>query len=72
MPHSALEHPLLQRAIGVVYRPETERQSHYFMSRVSAQFDALFHFDTTRALEPLEKSAIWEKGEIDETYPSGL
>lgn len=67
-----LEHPLLQRAIGVVYRPDTERQSHYFMSRVSAQFDAVFHFDETRAVEPLEKSAIWEKGEIDETYPSGL
>lgn len=70
-----LRHPLLERAIGVIYRPETERESHYFSARVSEQFDALFHFDETRAVEPLERTAIWEAhgvAEVDETYPSGL
>jgi erythromycin esterase-like protein len=70
-----LRHPLLERAIGVIYRPESERQSHYFTASVSGQFDALFHFDETRAVEPLERTGIWEAdgaAEIDETYPSGL
>jgi erythromycin esterase-like protein/predicted phosphoribosyltransferase len=59
----------LERAIGVIYRPETERQSHYFRSRVSRQFDAVIHVDDTRALEPLERTAGWERGELPETYP---
>ena len=70
-----LQHPLLERAIGVIYRPETERQSHYFTASVSAQFDAVFHFDETRAVEPLERTPAWEEkgaAEVDETYPSGL
>lgn len=70
-----LHHPLLERAIGVIYRPETERESHYFSASVSKQFDALFHFDETRAVEPLERSLTWEAdgvAEVDETYPSGL
>jgi erythromycin esterase-like protein/predicted phosphoribosyltransferase len=62
----------LQRAIGVVYRPGTERWSHYFHARVADQFDALIHIDDTRALEPLERTAGWERGEPAETYPSGL
>ena len=45
--------PRLQRAIGVIYRPETERQSHYFDARVSDQFDAILFFDRTRAVTPL-------------------
>jgi erythromycin esterase-like protein len=49
-----LEHPRLQRAIGVIYRPETERWSHYFHGKVTEQFDAMIHFDETRALTPLE------------------
>jgi erythromycin esterase-like protein len=63
--------PLLQRAIGVVYRPDTERGSHYFNARLGAQFDAIIHFDVTRAVEPLEPSPEWETGEW-ETFPSGL
>jgi erythromycin esterase-like protein/predicted phosphoribosyltransferase len=59
----------LERAIGVIYRPETERQSHYFRCRVSHQFDAVIHIDETRAVEPLERTARWETGELPETYP---
>ena len=66
-----LPEPLLQRAIGVVYRPETERASHYFNARLGAQFDAIIHFDMTRAVEPLERSPEWETGEW-ETFPSGM
>jgi erythromycin esterase-like protein/predicted phosphoribosyltransferase len=59
----------LERAIGVIYRPQTERQSHYFHCRVADQFDAVIHIDETRALEPLERTARWERGEVPETYP---
>ncbi|MEU0967044.1 erythromycin esterase family protein [Streptomyces sp. NPDC005917] len=62
----------LERAIGVIYRPDTERQSHYFRARVSDQFDAVVHIDETRAVEPLERTARWEEGEVPETYPVGL
>ena len=61
----------LQRAIGVIYRPETERASHYFHAQLVAQFDAMIHFDVTRALEPLEKVAMDATSEAPETYPSG-
>jgi erythromycin esterase-like protein len=64
--------PRLERAIGVIYRPETERQSHYFTARLAAQFDAVIHIDETRAVEPLERTAGWELGEPPETYPSAL
>ncbi len=67
-----LREPRLERAIGVIYRPETERQSHYFYARLPAQFDAVLHFDETRAVEPLERTAHWETGEVPETYPSGM
>jgi erythromycin esterase-like protein len=72
---SALNEPRLERAIGVIYRPETERQSHYFYARLADQFDALLHFDQTRAVEPLERTSEWtmeEVGEPAETFPSGL
>jgi erythromycin esterase-like protein len=59
----------LERAIGVIYRPDTERTSHYFRARVSDQFDAVIHIDDTRAVEPLERTATWETGEVPETYP---
>lgn len=62
----------LGRAIGVIYRPETERQSHYFHVRPADQFDAMIHIDKTRALEPLEPTSLWIAGETPETYPSGL
>jgi erythromycin esterase-like protein len=69
---SGLDYERLERAIGVVYRPGTERASHYFESRLPEQFDAVIHFDETRAVEPLERSAEWERGEAPETYPTGL
>jgi erythromycin esterase-like protein/predicted phosphoribosyltransferase len=59
----------LERAIGVIYRPDTERVSHYFNARLLAQFDAILHFDETRAVEPLERTAGWETGEAPETFP---
>jgi erythromycin esterase-like protein len=62
----------LERAIGVVYRPETERQSHYFRARLPDQFDAVLHFDETRAVEPLETTAEWEAAEVPETFPFGV
>ena len=80
----ALAQPRLQRAIGVVYRPETERLSHYFQAHLPQQFDAILHYDQTSALEPLEPSEVWRRGEdsesqahalvgeAPETYPLGL
>lgn len=68
----ALAKPRLQRAIGVIYRPGSERLSHYFHARLPQQFDAILHYDTTRAVEPLERTTLWEKGEVPETFPSGL
>jgi erythromycin esterase-like protein/predicted phosphoribosyltransferase len=59
----------LERAIGVIYSPDTERQSHYFRARVADQFDAVIHIDDTRAVEPLERTGVWETGEVPETYP---
>jgi erythromycin esterase-like protein len=64
--------PRLERAIGVVYKPETERGSHYFRARLAKQFDFVLHFDRTSAVEPLERSVEWTAGEPAETYPSGL
>jgi erythromycin esterase-like protein len=68
----ALRDPRLERTIGVIYRPETERESHYFRASASLQFDALVHVDRSRAVEPLERSAEWVAGEPPETYPSAL
>jgi erythromycin esterase-like protein len=62
----------LERAIGVIYRPETERISHYFYADLRRQFNAVLHFDKTRALEPLEKPEAWEHTELPETFPSGI
>jgi erythromycin esterase-like protein len=67
-----LDKPRLERAIGVIYRPATERQSHWFAANAAEQFDALVHIDVTRAVEPLERSRQWEAGEPPETYPTGL
>jgi erythromycin esterase-like protein len=69
---TALRKRRLERAIGVIYLPETERVSHYFHARLPDQFDAVLHFDETRALEPLERTSHWEKGEVPETFPSSL
>ena len=61
----------LERAIGVIYRPQTERPSHYFTARLPEQFDLVVHIDRTSALHPLE---TWSRHEADlpETYPSGV
>lgn len=69
---TVLRQPRLERAIGVIYRPETERLSHYFKAIIPEQFDAILHYDTTRAVEPLERTGLWERGEIPETYPTGI
>jgi erythromycin esterase-like protein len=67
----ALRDDRLERAIGVIYRPESERLSHYFRARLPEQFDAVLHIDQTTALEPLER---WAHDEVDvpETYPTGI
>jgi erythromycin esterase-like protein len=49
-----LAEPLLQRGVGVIYRPDTERFSHYCRAHLPGQFDAVVHLDRTRAVEPLE------------------
>lgn len=66
-----LSGPRLERAIGVIYRPETERISHYFEARLPGQFDALIHFDETRAVVPLDPTSLWKAGE-EQTFPTGL
>jgi erythromycin esterase-like protein len=68
----ALGTPRLERAIGVIYRPETERTSHYFDAVLPDQFDIVLHYDRTRAVEPLERTAHWSSDELPETYPSAL
>lgn len=67
-----LKEERLERAIGVIYRPETERLSHYFGACLAEQFDAIIHLDETRAIEPLERTSTWEKGELPETFPSNV
>jgi erythromycin esterase-like protein len=68
----ALEKPRLERAIGVIYRPESERTSHYFEAQLTRQFDAVIHIDETRAVEPLDATAGDLTGEPPESFPSGL
>jgi len=59
----------LERAIGVIYRPETELQSHYFYASLPRQFDEYIWFDETRAVEPLTRETM--KG-MPDTFPFGL
>ncbi|MFL6734887.1 MAG: erythromycin esterase family protein [Sphingomicrobium sp.] len=67
----ALLEPALERFIGVIYRPETERWSHYSECTLARQFDAYVWFDETRAVTPLEGAEMRSAGE-EETYPFGL
>jgi erythromycin esterase-like protein len=67
----ALAAARLERAIGVIYKPETERASHYFRARLADQFDAVIHIDTTTALTPLERWSR-ENSDLPETYPTGV
>jgi erythromycin esterase-like protein len=69
--HDALSSRRLERAIGVIYRPETERRSHYFHASLPEQFDLVIHVDETRALEPLEPWSLQE-ADLPETYPTGV
>ncbi len=66
---AVLSRPRLERAIGVIYRPETELYSHYFEAVMAEQFDAFVWFDETRAVTPLTRA----RGHgMPETYPFGL
>jgi len=65
-----LSEPLLERFIGVIYRPETERWSHYSESVLPEQFDAYVWFDETRALEPLARHEPHDQA--PETWPFGV
>ncbi|WP_313705273.1 erythromycin esterase family protein [Massilia sp.] len=62
----------LERAIGVLYLPRSERQSHYFDAQMAQQFDAIIHIDRTDALVPLDATSGWHSGEPPETYPEGI
>lgn len=61
----------LHRAIGVIYRPETERASHYLTSSLAEQFDAVVHIDRTAAVAPLTGMPDTSP-EFPETYPEGV
>jgi hypothetical protein len=65
----------LERFIGVIYRPDTERWSHYSSASLPAQFDAYVWFDTTSAITPLpaiDRVQHSSPATADETYPFGL
>lgn len=68
----SLRTPMRERAIGVIYRPESELASHYFKAALSDQFDAIIHFDESCAVEPIELEAKKSCGEPAETFPSGI
>lgn len=68
----ALRRPRLEPAIGVIYRPETERESRTFAASVSLRFDALGRIDRSRAVEPLKRNAEWLTPEPPETSQSAL
>ena len=67
-----LNRGMLERAIGVIYLPETERYSHYFFADIADQFDVVIHYDESSAVLPLDATPEWHAGEAPETYPSGL
>ena len=64
-----LAEPRLERAVGVIYRPETERVSHYFHAELPRQFDEYIWVDRSRAVTPLDSHAL--EGAAD-TYPFGV
>jgi protein-L-isoaspartate(D-aspartate) O-methyltransferase len=66
---NGLSTPRLERAIGVIYRPKTELESHYFQAVLSRQFDEYIWFDETEAITPLGTKEL--KG-LPDTYPFGL
>lgn len=68
----ALMRRRLERAIGVIYLPRTERHSHYFSAQMARQFDAVIHIDRTTAVQPLDPGGGWHSDEPPETYPGGF
>jgi erythromycin esterase-like protein len=62
----------LERAIRVIYRPDTGRLSHYFNARLADQFDAVLHFEETTAIEPVPHAEEEQTPEVPETYPVGV
>jgi erythromycin esterase-like protein len=70
----ALMEPRLERAIGVIYAPRTERMSHYFEAVLPEQFDAVIHWDETRAVTPLDPPPGWpaHPEAAPDTFPTGL
>ena len=73
--HAELHQKRLERAIGVIYRPRTERQSHYFDASLSTQFDCVIHIEVTGALRPLEIHPAWaraEKDHVPDTFPMNV
>ena len=69
--YKALADTRLERAIGVIYRPETERQSHYFEAVLADQLDAMVWFEETTAVTPFD-TRVGAAGAEDETFPFGL
>jgi erythromycin esterase-like protein len=69
---AALRDRRLERAIGVIYAPQSERHSHYFSAELPAQFDAVLHYDTTSAVQPLDQHAGHEEEDAADTWPSGM
>lgn len=69
---SALAGARLERAIGVIYRPDTELASHYFLATLPCQFDAVVHVDHSRAVRPIDAPYDWEPSGEPETFPSGV
>lgn len=67
---AALVEPRLQRFIGVIYRPDTERWSHYAESRLAEQYDWFVWFDRTTAVKPLDSRPA--RAGADDLVPTGL
>lgn len=67
-----LKESRLQRAIGVIYKPQSERYSHYIYTSLPEQFDFMIHIDQTTAVQPLETVMRVHHGEMDETFPTGI
>jgi erythromycin esterase-like protein len=65
-----LSDPRTERAIGVVYRPDSEFLSHYFRAVLAEQFDAFVWFEETKAITPLGEGDVPK--EAPDTYPFGL
>jgi protein-L-isoaspartate(D-aspartate) O-methyltransferase len=66
---AGLSQPLLERAIGVIYRPQSELHSHYFQAELPRQFDEYVWIDETSAVTPLDTAAL---SGMPETYPFGV